>query len=154
MERPNSPFVEDLFQMLSCAAVAAAMAGQYEEASRLVERALAQGEFAEALVNRGALRAQSGDLRGAEADLRRALELSPRLPSAVRNLATVFTRQGEAEAGARELLRAEELALAAPRGFPYGIGNGIGLGSRRFTLILDGDRLTLYQPARKRVGER
>ena len=57
-------------------------------------------------------------------------------------------RKGDAETGARELVRAEQLAREAPRGFPYGIGNGIGLGSRRFTLILDGDRLALYRPAR------
>ena len=152
MERPDSPFVEERFQMLSCAAVAAALAGRNGEARRLLDLALAEGDFAEALVNRGALRALDGNLRGAEADLRRALELSPRLPSAVRNLAWVFTRKGDAEAGARELARAEQLARAAPRGFPYGIGNGLGLGSRRFTLILEGDRPALYRPARTRGG--
>jgi tetratricopeptide (TPR) repeat protein len=135
---------------LSDTATAAALAGQPERARQLLDRALRAAPVAEPLVNRGALRALEGDLAAAEADLRRALELGPDLAAAHRNLAWVRERSGDPQRARHLRERAERLAATAPRGFPYGVGDGFHVNQPRFLLVIEGGELALYRPARAR----
>jgi tetratricopeptide (TPR) repeat protein len=140
--------------------VAAALDGAPKRARMRFDNALiVKPDFQEALVNRGALSAQQGDLAAAAADLRAALDIDPSLPPAWTNLAVVLARQ-ERE---REAANARERAAAAeaqpPRGFPYGVGNGYLHGNgagQRFMLVLsdDASSLALYHPARSRLSRR
>jgi len=131
-------------------AVCAALTGYLEHAQGLLDQALAEAPLAEPLVNRAALRALAGDLTGAEADLRLALELNPALPPAWSNLVWVQTRSGRVQQASRTREIAARFATQAPRGFPYGIGNGFHLNQRRFMLELRGDDIELYRPLRSR----
>jgi tetratricopeptide (TPR) repeat protein len=135
---------------LSDTAVVAALAGQPERARQLLDRALRPGPVAEPLANRGALRALAGDPAGAEADLRHAVELLPDLAAAHRNLAWVRERGGDLQRARKLREQAERLAATAPRGFPYGVGDGFHLNQPRFLLVIEGDELALYHPARAR----
>ncbi len=73
-----------------------AEAGQADEARREYDAILAQEpDYAPALVGRGALRARARDVAGAEADLRRALEIDPTQDSARENLALLLKAQGQ-----------------------------------------------------------
>ena len=74
-------------------------AAQYEAAARLGSP--------EAFVALGNLAFESGDLKAAEKNYRRALKLSPHLAGAENNLASVYLRQD------RKLDQAESLALDA-----------------------------------------
>jgi tetratricopeptide (TPR) repeat protein len=140
----------DAPRRLSDAAAAAALAGQPERARQLLDRALRSGPVAEPLVNRGALWALEGDLAGAETDLRRALELVPDLAAAHRNLAWVWERGGDPQRARHLRGRAERLAGTAPRGFPYGAGDGFHVNQPRFLLVIERGELALYRPARAR----
>ena len=134
--------------------VAAALEGMTRQAGAHFEAALAtRPGLQEALVNRAALAARAGDFAMATADLRAALEIDAWLSPAWTNLAVVLAQQGQhAEANdARQ--RAAQAADRAPRGFPYGVGNGYlydnGAG-QRFMLVLsdDASALALYRPPR------
>jgi tetratricopeptide (TPR) repeat protein len=128
--------------------VANALAGRTGRALRNFDRAIAAGAGEVALVNRGAVRATLGQLEDAERDLREALALDSRLAPAWHALAEVLSGDGRAsEAGsARE--RAAAAAARGPRGYPYGIPDGLGqwpsfeLGYR-FLLWLEGRSLRL-----------
>jgi hypothetical protein len=130
-------------------AVATALAGQRREARRLLDNARVDQAFPEVMVNRAALRALDGDLTGAEADLRRALALESQLAPALMNLAWVLERRADPRAtgAARHAGRATR---SAPRRHPYGVGNGRGLSTQVFMLVLRDDDLELYRPARAR----
>jgi tetratricopeptide (TPR) repeat protein len=130
-------------------AVATALAGDPAEARRLLDAALAVERLPELLVNRAALRALAGDLDGAEAELREALSEIPGLAPGLHNLARVRASRGDPSAGAL-LEEARRAALAAPRGYPYGIGDGRGLNTQLFMLELQGGALALYRPGRAR----
>jgi len=121
--------------------------------------AIVKPDFQEALVNRGALSAQQGDLAAAAADLRAALDIDPSLPPAWTNLAVVLAHQGLEREAANARERAAAAEAEPPRGFPYGVGNGFLLGNgagQRFMLVLsdDANSLALYHPARSRLSRR
>jgi tetratricopeptide (TPR) repeat protein len=149
VERRGSPWVANRL------AVAAALDGDRSEARSLLDAALAAEAVPELLVNRGALRALAGDMAGAEADLRRALELDPQLAAAWHDLAWVLERRGDAPRAESARVRGATLARRAPRGFPHGVGDGFHLNGQRFMLVLapagSGAPLALYRPARARV---
>lgn len=135
-------------------AVAHALADEPERAHLLLDRALGLGIHEEMLVNRAALRSADSDWAGAERDLRAAIDLAPALPPAWINLAVVQAHLGDPEAAAESRARAEEVLALAPRGFPYGVGNGFlhdsGAG-QRFMLVLDAEgHASLYRPPRAR----
>jgi hypothetical protein len=140
--------------------VAAALDGAPERARMRFDNALVgKPELQEALVNRGALSAQQGDLAAAAEDLRAALNIDPSLPPAWANLAVVLTRQGRAQEAANARERAAAAEAEPPRGFPYGVGNGYLHGNgagQRFMLVLsdDASSLALYHPARSRLSRR
>jgi hypothetical protein len=131
-------------------AVAVALDGDSGAARAELDGALAEARLPELLANRGAVRAQLGDLAGAESDLREALDLNAAMVPAWRNLARVLERAGrtKASAGAREAAVRE--ACSAPRGYPYGLGTGEvlewGIG-RRWLLLLEADRLRVATPS-------
>lgn len=145
-------------------AVATALDDDPERAARLLDEALAERPLPELLVNRAALRARDGDWRAAEADLRAALAQAPSLPPAWTDLAVVLARQGRGDEAKAARTRADEVRWMAPRGFPYGVGDGFlyesGAG-QRFMLVLEdrgddpsdphhGLALDLYRPPRAR----
>jgi tetratricopeptide (TPR) repeat protein len=139
----DSPFVVNRL------AVATALAGDPARAQRLLDDVVAQERLPEFLVNHAALLARGGDLDAAEAELREALAGIPKLAPALRNLAWVLERRGQP--GAPWLRReAGRAARRAPRGYPYGVGDGRGLNTQLFMLVLRGDELDLYRPARAR----
>ena len=121
-------------------AVATALAGDHAAARHLLDAALAGRPLPELLANRGAVRAADGDLAGAEADLRQALELEPELVPAWRNLAIVQGRAGRTAQAERARDQAARQACRSPRGYPHGVGTGEvlewGVG-RRWLLLLD-----------------
>ncbi len=124
-------------------AVAMALTGDLVAARDLFDAVLAEQPLPELLANRGAVRAADGNLAGAEADLRAALELTPELVPAWRNLAVVLGRAGRAAEAERTRERAERQACRSPRGYPHGVGTGEvlewGVG-RRWLLLLDAAR--------------
>lgn len=131
-------------------AVATALAGDADAALALLGDVIARAPRAELLANRGAIRASVGDLRGAEADLRQALEEAPAQLPAWLNLARVLTRQGRADEAAEARARAEQEAQRPPRGYPYGIGTGEVLEwgvARRGLLLLEDEGLRLALPS-------
>ena len=129
-------------------AVATALAGDRDEAREMIDRALEAGAGEVALTNRGVLRASLGELAAAESDLRAALEIDDSLAPTWHALAEVLRRSGRAEAASEARARSLETAARAPRGYPYGIPDGLGqypsfsLGLR-WLLWLDGDELAL-----------
>jgi tetratricopeptide (TPR) repeat protein len=133
-------------------AVATALAGDLPAARDLLNRALDRATEPPLLVNRAALRALQGDHGGAEDDLRRALEGEPGLSAAWSVRAFLEAQRGETEEAARSRREAERLSYLAPRGFPYGVGNGFHLNGQRFMLVIDDGELALYRPGRARGG--
>jgi tetratricopeptide (TPR) repeat protein len=131
-------------------AAAAALDGDPEAARNELDIALAEQRLPELLANRGAVRANLGDLAGAESDLRDALDLSPAMVPAWRNLARVLARSGRLQESGRARKRAAREACTAPRGYPYGVGTGEvlewGVG-RRCLLLLEDDRLRVAEPS-------
>jgi hypothetical protein len=130
-------------------AVATALDGDSDAALALFDDVIARTALPELIANRGAVRASVGDLRGAEADLRRSLEQEPALLPAWLNLAAVLERQGRAEEAAAARASAREQAAHAPRGYPYGLGTGEVLEwgvARRGLLLLEDDALRLASP--------
>ncbi|MBW2397904.1 MAG: hypothetical protein JRG80_01375 [Deltaproteobacteria bacterium] len=146
--RPDTPLLSSRAQQLSSASVAAALAGKPKLAHELLADALAESEAAEPLANRGALRGAEGDLANAREDLLRAVALRPDLTAAWRSLAEVGQRLGDAEA-ARWREAAQRAAAGAPRGYPYGIGDGLRPAARRFLLELRDDGFSLYRPSER-----
>jgi tetratricopeptide (TPR) repeat protein len=144
LEKRGSPWLAGRW------AVAAALEGHIDAAARRLDAALAREPLPELLVSRAALRARVGALAGAESDLRRALAAAPDLAAAWINLAWVLGRRGDAQAAERASREAARLARRAPRGFPYGIGDGFHLNDQRYLLVLAGEELGLYRPARAR----
>jgi tetratricopeptide (TPR) repeat protein len=132
-------------------AAAAALAGERTRARELLDAALDARPLPELLTNRAALRAVDGDLLGAEADLEAALALQPGLAAALHNRAWILKRLGNAEAEAM-IEEARRASALAPRDYAYGAGDGRGLNTQRFMLILEGDDLELYRPARARAA--
>jgi tetratricopeptide (TPR) repeat protein len=129
-------------------AVATALDGDPEAALRLLDQALASERGAELLANRGAIRAALGEFAAAEEDLLAALDASPAMVPAWRNLAAVLEGRGERAGSARG--RAAREACRGPRGYPYGLGTGEilewGVG-RRWLLLLEGAGLRAALPA-------
>jgi len=144
--RPDTPLLASRAQQLSSAAAAAALADEPEVARELLAEAFSESESAELLANRGALRAAEGDLANARADLLRAVELRPDLTPAWRSLALVGERLGDAET-TRWQEAARRSAAGAPRGYPYGVGDGLRSADRRYLLELRDDGLSLYRPS-------
>jgi tetratricopeptide (TPR) repeat protein len=132
-------------------AVAAALAGDRARARELLDAVLADHSLPEPLSNRAALLALAGDLPGAEADLRAALEMQPGLAAAVHNHAWILERRGDARADTL-FDEARRAAERAPRDYPYGAGDGRGLNTQRFMLVLEGAGVELYRPARARTA--
>jgi tetratricopeptide (TPR) repeat protein len=145
VEGPDSPWPANRL------AVSTALAGDGDQARRQLDGIPGHTTEPELLNNRAALRLLKGDLPGAAADLRAALDLDPQLAAARHNQAALLERRGEREAADRMGREAERLARIAPRGFPYGVGDGFHLAAQRFMLVVDGDRLSLYRPARSRA---
>jgi len=136
-------------------AVAIALEGRHERAIRMLDQALEEApDFVEALVNRGVLAARTGDLAGAERDLRRAVELDASLAPAWWGLAEVLDRTSRSDDAAQARARAAEVAAKPPRGFPHGVGNGYlydsGAGQRFMLRLGASGTLSLYRPARAR----
>jgi len=67
--------------------------------------------------DKGVALAKSGDLRGAESALRKAVQLEPTRPAAQLNLGLVLHRRGDLDAAERELRKAVLLEPDNPRGF-------------------------------------
>jgi tetratricopeptide (TPR) repeat protein len=133
----NSPFVRNRL------AVAEALAGSAESARERLDRVIVDEPYPEFLASRAALRAQAGDLAGAQRDLREALASEPGLASALETRAWL--------AGDRDGVAAARRAAArAPRAYPYGVGDGRGLNTQLPMLVWREDALALYRPARSR----
>jgi tetratricopeptide (TPR) repeat protein len=111
-------------ERLAQLAAATALDGDASGALALFDEVLDSQRLPEPLANRGALRAAQGDLAGAEADLRVALEANPEMVPAWRNLARVLERSGRAAEAESARRRAADQACRAPRGYPYGLGTG------------------------------
>ena len=131
-------------------AVAMAVSGDPEGARVELDAALAERRLPELLANRGAVAAQLGDLVHAEADLREAVEVSPAIVPAWRNLAELLRRSGRGSESAAARERASAAACRAPRDYPYGLGTGEvlewGIG-RRWLLLLEPEGLRAAPPA-------
>ena len=88
--------------------------GNAESASEFLETAVKlDPDFASAFGNLGIVRRQLGDAVGALGAYRRALELEPRSPTILSNLAALYRSQGR-EAEARAALQAAKLRGATP----------------------------------------
>jgi tetratricopeptide (TPR) repeat protein len=128
-------------------AVAIALDGDLATGLLEFDAALASNRLPELLANRGAVRAQLGDLPGAELDLRAALAISTEIVPGWRNLARVLAAGGRYDEARDIWERAAQAACSGPRGYPYGIGTGEvlewGIG-RRWLLLWSDDGL---QPA-------
>lgn len=134
-------------------AVATALAGDHVRALAILERASGTGNRVDVLVNRGALRANSGRLEEAESDLRTALELDPGLAPAWTNLAALLGRSGRDQEAQRARDAAYRAAAGTARGYPFGIGSGHPYDAgraQRWMLILLPEGLELYRPLRAR----
>ena len=117
---------------------------------KLLDGALGDAPLPELLANRGAIRAALGDPGGADADLRRALELEPALVPAWLNRAQVLTALGRTDGARRAAARAAAEACESPRRHPYGLGSGEVLGwgvGRRWLLLLNGKELRPALPS-------
>lgn len=131
-------------------AVATALAGDRAGARALLDKVLERSSQPPLLVNRAALRALAGDLDGAEGDLRAALAGEPGLAAALYVRAWIQEQRGDLERAERTLHEAKRQSLRAPRGFPYGVGDGFNLNGQRFMLVIQGGKLALYRPGRAR----
>jgi tetratricopeptide (TPR) repeat protein len=141
-------------ERLAQLAVATALDGDASEALGLFDEVLAAQPLPEPFANRGALRASQGDLAGAEADLRAALDLAPEMVPAWLDLAAVLARGGREDEARQARERAARQACRAPRGYPYGLGTGEviewGVG-RRWLLLWEQGR---EAPAQRGEAER
>lgn len=133
----NSPFV------LNRLAVAEALSGNPLAARALIDSVIEETRLPEFLTSRAALRAQAGDTSGAERDVHEALELEPELAPALETRARL---RGDPSA----LASALRAASSAPRGYPYGVGDGRGLNTQLPMLVWRDPELALYRPARAR----
>jgi tetratricopeptide (TPR) repeat protein len=135
-------------------AAATALDGDSSGALVLFDEVLASQRLPEPLANRGALRAARGDLAGAEADLRAALDLAPEMVPAWLDLASVLASAGREEEAREARARASRQACRPPRGYPYGLGTGEllewGVG-RRWLLLWEQGR---EAPAQRGEAER
>ena len=131
------------------AAVAFALSGDLSRARALVEAALAQVDVPELRINRAVLRAVSGDREGARDDLGVVLAARPELPPALALAARLADLEGAPDAAALRD-RAEAASRRAPRGYPYGAGDGRGLNTQLYMLQWNEAGLTRYRPARAR----
>lgn len=127
-------------------AVAQALSGRSGEAQQSLRHGLAAGERAELLTNLGILQARSGDLAAAEVTLRRAIGLDAALIPAWNALRWTVERAGTRDESISHAL--QRSATKAPRGWPYGLGAGLGQrpGARigmRWMLWPRGDELLL-----------
>lgn len=144
-------------QMINALAVSAALTGRYAEALQLWNQVLESPAEAELWVNRGAIRALTGDLRGGRRDIEYALSARADIGLGWENLAWVEAALGNASSAARARERAAVLEGRAPRGFPYGVGDGdLDYAGRqqRWLLRIQGPPhaagLALYRPPRAR----
>jgi tetratricopeptide (TPR) repeat protein len=131
-------------------AVAMALDGDLAAARLEFDAALGEERLPELLANRGAVRAQLGDLAGAELDLRAALAISAEIVPGWRNLARVLEVEGRFPESREVRARAARAACSGPRGYPYGIGTGEVLGwgiARRWLLLWSEDGLQPAEPA-------
>jgi arylsulfatase A-like enzyme len=120
---------------MNAVAVAAALSGRRRRALEELDEAIAAGAGEVGLANRGAVLASLGRLKAAAASLRAALERDPDLVPALHNLAEVEARMGRAEEASEARGRADRAARTGPRGYPYGIPDGLGqYPSRRIDL--------------------
>ncbi len=130
-------------------AVATALAGDAASARAQLDELIASHPLPELLANRGAIRAQLGDLPGAEADLTLALAKEPAQVPAWLDLARAEEALGR-EAPAREArAEAAHWACVAPRRYPYGVGTGEVLEwgiARRPLLLWDDAGLRVAPP--------
>jgi tetratricopeptide (TPR) repeat protein len=95
-------------------AVDALAAGDYALAERRLDAVLKLApEFAAAQGNLGVLRRRRGDVSGALAAYRRALELAPRNPAILGNLAALYVGLGR-EREAKAALELADLSIATP----------------------------------------
>ena len=100
-------------------------AGQLAEAAPLYEAAIeANPEFADALVNLGALRAAQGDFDAAEQCFTKALILRPDDTATLINLGNLLQRRGDHQAAEKSYRRAVETAPDMAGGF-VGLGNAL-----------------------------
>ena len=86
--------------------------------------------------------------------MRAALDGAPELAAGWQSLAWVLERSGNPGSAATALAAGRRLASAAPRGFPYGVGNGFHTNGQRFLMVVGSEGLALYRPARARGGAR
>lgn len=114
-ERPSQGFSSsaERKQVLRQRAYLSAQAGHYGAAIAIYDELLRiDPKDGEALLNRGVLRARSGDLPGARDDLLRAKQLRPQDPSLWNALGAVYLEMGDAEqAGFYLRLSGEPAAL-------------------------------------------
>ncbi len=130
-------------------ALATAVDGDLPAARALLDEIVASQPLPELLANRGVIRAELGDLPGAEADLTLALAGEPAQVPAWLALSEVLRALGR-ESEAREA-RADALhwACVPPRRYPYGVGTGEVLEwgiARRPLLLWDGGGLRIAPP--------
>jgi tetratricopeptide (TPR) repeat protein len=131
-------------------AVAAALDGDLAAAHEILDAALAPAGAAESspelLANRGAVRASAGDVEGALADLRAAVEREPEIPTAWQTLAALLP---DGEERTRALRGARESRERAPRRYPWAVGDGevvtAMIGARPLLLVENG-ALRLARP--------
>jgi len=140
--RKKSPF------RTNAIAVSDALSGREHLALEGFSEATAAGAGAVGLANRGAVLASIGKPQAAATSLRAALERDPDLVPALHNLAEVLARMGRAEEASEARARADRAVRTGPRGYPYGIPDGLGqFPSRRldlrWMLWLEGDELRL-----------
>jgi len=131
-------------------AVATALAGDLAGGIAQLESIPGDASLPEAAVDRGAMRFASGDVVGAEADLRAGLAVAPEMLVAWVDLVALLEATGRSALADAERGRALDRACSGIRGYPYGIGTGEvlewGVG-RRPLLRIDGDGLALALPA-------
>ena len=131
-------------------AVAIAVEGDLATARPLLDEIVASQPLPELLANRGAIRAQLGDLAGAEADLSLALAGEPAQGPAWLALARVHAARGHEEDAGQARAEALHWACVAPRRYPYGVGTGEvhewGI-ARRPLLLWESDGLRIAPPA-------
>jgi tetratricopeptide (TPR) repeat protein len=144
-------------RFVNALATATALSGDHRQALSIWKSLLASNRFAEALMNRGTVRALLGDLVGGRADIERALRHSEEMVPGWSNLAEILELQGQSNDAREARRRAAWFAERAPRRFPYGVGDGeleyAGRG-QRWMLVLDAGEISIYRPPRARWGRR
>jgi len=146
-------------EFVNAVATATALSGRAGEAVQMWDRALRASTPAELRINRGTLRAASGDWAGGRRDIEQGLAQNPEVGVGWGNLAWIDRALGKLETSRTSEQRAAQIAQRAPRRFPYGVGDGdldyAGRG-QRWLLVLSGPsdapELSLYRPERARYG--